>query len=208
VLLAEDNPINQEVALELLSAQGAQVDVADDGEVVLEHARAGHYDLVLMDVQMPRMDGLRAAEAIRRLPGWDGVPIIAMTASAFPEDRSDCLAAGMNDVLVKPVRPDALTQTLLRWSRPAAASPTAPPAPLPAPATDLPTAAQHAHLLALRRLLQSHDTEAADHLQRHAAQLQAALGDEGYAALAADVQGYDFGAALAHVDALLADAAR
>ena len=205
VLLAEDNPINQEVALELLTAQGARVAVADDGEAALQLARAGLYDLVLMDVQMPRMDGLRAAAAIRRLPGWGAVPIIAMTASAFPEDRSDCLASGMNDVLVKPVRPDTMTQTLLRWRhspKAAAAQARAMVPPLPA---EVPSAAQQAHLLALRGLLQSHDTEAADHLQRHAAQLRAALGDDGYAALAADVQAYDFSTALALVDALLAE---
>jgi hypothetical protein len=111
----------------------------------------------------------------------------------------------MNDVLVKPVRPDTMTQTLLRWrhslqAETAPARTKAPPLPM-----ELPPAVQQAQLQALRGLLQSHDTEAADHLQRHAAQLRLALGDEGYAALAADVQAYDFGAALSRVHALLAD---
>ncbi len=125
VLLAEDNPVNQEVAFELLSAQGAQVHVAHDGQEALQCASQGLYDLVLMDVQMPRLDGLRATIAIRQLPGWAQVPIIAMTASAFPEDRTDCLAAGMVDVLVKPVQPERLTQCLLQWTAAAAGHGTA-----------------------------------------------------------------------------------
>jgi PAS domain S-box-containing protein len=188
VLLAEDNPINQEVALELLSGQGAQVVLAGDGQEALQRARQAHYDLVLMDVQMPRLDGLRATAAIRQLPGWQRRPIIAMTASAFPEDRADCLAAGMDDVLVKPVDPEALTRCLLQWCRPAAA----------------PDAVRRC-LLALRGLLQSHDTEAADHLARHAPLLESALGPQ-LDALARDVQGFAFEAALARVDALLATA--
>ncbi|GCL63745.1 PAS domain S-box protein [Pseudaquabacterium pictum] len=186
VLLAEDNPINQEVALELLSGQGAQVALVGDGQEALQRARQSRYDVVLMDVQMPRLDGLRAAAAIRQLPGWQRVPIIAMTASAFAEDRVDCLAAGMDDVLVKPVDPEALTRCLLQWCRPAAE----------------PDAVRSC-LLALRGLLQSHDTEAADHLARHAPQLAAALGPQ-LDALARDVHGFAFEAALARVDALLA----
>jgi signal transduction histidine kinase/ActR/RegA family two-component response regulator len=207
VLLAEDNPINQEVALELLTVQGAQVDVADDGEQALQRARQSGYDLVLMDVQMPRLDGLRAAAAIRQLPGWARVPIIAMTASAFTEDRTECLAAGMDDVLVKPVEPEALTRCLLQWWA---------PAPAPAPALLVPVmpaaavvadtvqpAAVRASLLALRTLLQSHDTAAADHLAQHAPLLGVALGAQ-LAALAGEVQGFAFEAALARVDGLLA----
>jgi PAS domain S-box-containing protein len=201
VLLAEDNPVNQEVALELLSAQGARVDVADDGQMALQRASQSLYDLVLMDVQMPRLDGLRAAAAIRQLPGWARVPIVAMTASAFPEDRADCLAAGMDDVLVKPVEPAALTQCLLHWRQ--ASADAAPPAAVPAPAASQPAATLRENLQALRRLLQSHDTEAAEHLVRHDALLRAALGPQ-HAALAADVQGYAFAAALVRVDALLA----
>jgi PAS domain S-box-containing protein len=199
VLLAEDNPINQEVALDLLCAQGAQVTLADDGEAAVQCAREGRFDLVLMDVQMPRLDGLRAAAAIRQLPGWQTVPIIAMTASAFAEDRADCLAAGMDDVLVKPVEPEALTRSLLHWcgaGRPLPAAPVRAAAAVHGGLRD--------SLLALRRLLQSHDTEAADHLARHAPLLQAALGAGPLSALSAEVQGYAFEAALARVDQLLA----
>ena len=115
VLLAEDNPINQEVAASLLMAMGAQVDLADNGEVAVQKVREGHYDLILMDIQMPVMDGLRATAEIRKLPGRAEVPIIAMTANAFSEDRERCIAAGMNDHLAKPVEPLVLQRCLADW---------------------------------------------------------------------------------------------
>jgi PAS domain S-box-containing protein len=117
VLLAEDNPVNQEVALALLKNVGAHVEVASDGEEALTAATRSPFDIVLMDMQMPRMDGLEAARRIRRLPGGASVPIIAMTANAFTEDRQQCLAAGMNDHLSKPVDPEVLYGTMLRWYR-------------------------------------------------------------------------------------------
>ncbi len=114
VLLAEDNPVNQEIAHELLHSSGLVVEAADDGQRALELALSRHYDAILMDVQMPRMDGLAAARAIRERVGLR-VPIIAMTANAFGEDRAACLAAGMNDHVAKPVSPEVLYATLLRW---------------------------------------------------------------------------------------------
>ncbi|MBP7203269.1 MAG: DUF3365 domain-containing protein [Propionivibrio sp.] len=122
LLLAEDNDINCEVALELLHSVGLTVDVAADGRVALELARRQRYDLVLMDVQMPHLNGMEATRAIRALPGWQDVPILAMTANAFDEDRQAAELAGMNDHVAKPVDPDQLFALLVKWLPPAVPS--------------------------------------------------------------------------------------
>ena len=115
ILLAEDNRINQEVAVELLTEVGLKVDVANDGFEAVERARGGSYDLILMDMQMPGMDGLEATRAIRKVSVCATLPIVAMTANAFDEDRERCHAAGMNDFVAKPVDPEQMFATLLRW---------------------------------------------------------------------------------------------
>ena len=118
LLLVEDNEVNQMVAEEMLRLEGFVVDVASNGVEAIEQVTRCHYDAVLMDVQMPVMDGLEATRAIRQLPNGLQLPIIALTANAMLEDRQLCLDAGMNDYVSKPIAPDALALVLERWLEP------------------------------------------------------------------------------------------
>jgi len=115
ILLAEDNPINTEVVQQILHAAGLDVSVAENGRVALDKAGTETYDLILMDMQMPELDGIEATQAIRCLPAYAKTPILALTANAFAEDRRACLESGMNDVLTKPVEPAQLYEALVRW---------------------------------------------------------------------------------------------
>jgi CheY-like chemotaxis protein len=115
VLLAEDNPVNQEVLLSLLHAVGLEADIAADGRQAVDLARTGRHRLALMDMQMPVMGGLEAARAIRTLPHWQSRPIIALTANVFDDDRQACLDSGMDDFIAKPVDARLLYALLLRW---------------------------------------------------------------------------------------------
>ncbi len=118
ILLAEDNPINQKVALRMLQRWGCQVDAVENGQAAVDAVEREHYDIVLMDCQMPVMDGFEATDAIRTREEETGgrIPIVALTANAMSGDRERCIEAGMDDYLSKPIKPDPLLETLRRWS--------------------------------------------------------------------------------------------
>ena len=123
ILVVEDEPSNREVAEFLLLDAGLVPDLAADGREALDRVRNGPYSMILMDLQMPVMNGLDAARAIRQLPGMSRIPIVALTANVFDVDRKGSLAAGMNDYLGKPVLPEALHACVLNWLREAQRSP-------------------------------------------------------------------------------------
>jgi CheY-like chemotaxis protein/HPt (histidine-containing phosphotransfer) domain-containing protein len=215
VLLVEDDLTNREVALELLRGVGLETDIAADGQEAVAKAREAAYGLILMDVQMPVLDGLDATRAIRALPGCEDLPILGLTADAFHEDRARCLAAGMNDHIAKPVDPEALFQAMLRWlperDAPAAAAPeSGAAADLPViPGVDVVRGLRNlngrreAYLRLLRRFATSHRDDiarvrkacvegATDAARRHCHSLKGAAGALGISeveALAAELEG-------------------
>ena len=115
VLLAEDEPVNSEITSTLLQMAGLRVDVARDGLEAQTMAAQSRYDLILMDMQMPQVDGLEATRRIRQMPDGRAIPILALTANAFADDKARCLAAGMNDFVSKPTQADKLFEIVLRW---------------------------------------------------------------------------------------------
>ncbi|HVZ45643.1 MAG TPA: ATP-binding protein [Ramlibacter sp.] len=126
VLLVEDNDINQSVGRELLKDAGIDCEIASNGQEALDMLRSGGYDLVLMDMQMPVMDGLTATQELRKLPSCAKLPVVAMTANALLRDRERCLAAGMDDFVAKPIEPNELQRVLAKWlalGRPAVKAP-------------------------------------------------------------------------------------
>jgi len=168
ILLVDDNELNQQVGRELLQDAGFKVDVAEDGKVAVEMVRrslqttdgpaSSAYDLVLMDMQMPVMDGVTATQLLRQDPQLQDLPILAMTANARPEDRQRCLAAGMQDFVAKPIDPEGLWRTLAQWlpQRPNAGVVTAATARAPAmtsPPTELPNVPGLNTALGLQRVM-------------------------------------------------------
>ncbi|MEI7841765.1 MAG: response regulator [Gallionellaceae bacterium] len=156
ILVVEDNEINQQIAQELLEYAGFVVEIAIHGEVALEKVQLQNFDLVLMDMQMPVMDGLTATIAIRKIQRLSNLPIVAMTANAMQQDRERCLEAGMNDHLPKPIEPNHLWLMLRKWIKPRVAQ-TAPRSIVKTSAqskTTLPVGIAHLDMAAgLRRVL-------------------------------------------------------
>jgi PAS domain S-box-containing protein len=130
ILLAEDNPVNQEVAAAMLRKRGHDVDVVDNGRQAVEQVVRAHYDVVLMDIQMPELDGYQAADRIREIPSCRDLPIVALTAHVLANERERCLAHGMNAYLSKPFKAYELFAAAEGWGARA-------PAPAPPPPVDL-----------------------------------------------------------------------
>jgi two-component system sensor histidine kinase/response regulator len=120
ILVVEDNELNQEVALGLLESEGFEVEIANNGQEAVEMVTQNSYEIVLMDMQMPVMDGLTATKEIRKLEQFKDLPILAMTANAMDQDKEKCAEAGMNDHVAKPIDPDDLFNALLKWIKPKA----------------------------------------------------------------------------------------
>ncbi|MBW8831240.1 MAG: response regulator [Burkholderiales bacterium] len=126
ILLVEDNPLNQELARDLLTSAGIVLGIADNGQEALDRLDREPFDLVLMDCQMPVLDGFAATRLLRQQPQWRDLPVIAMTANAMVGDREKVLAAGMNDHIAKPIKVNEMLATLARWIRKAPSKPVAP----------------------------------------------------------------------------------
>ena len=214
ILLVEDNEVNREFALEVLSSAGLQVDLACNGAQAVTMVKCHTYDAVIMDWQMPVMDGIEATRTIRSDARYRDLPIIAMTANAMAGDREACLAAGMNDHIAKPIDIDELVMTLARWVRPqrAGAAPSAPaPAPVAFPAlAGVDTHAMHRRLhgnvqsfwqlaalfawnqtdtaASLRAMLEARDIDGAVRLLQQLQQMAADLGAGQLAGAAANLE--------------------
>ncbi len=196
VLLVEDCEINQMVARRMLENLGATVTIAENGRLAVE-ALDGNpddsFDLVLMDVQMPEMDGYTATRQIRRMNRFANLPIVAVTAYALPEDRQRCLDAGMNEHMAKPIKPGLLLQTVLPLLQRQAA-------PVMAPAAD--PVRLELLLTRLRQLLAEDDIEAVDYLGAHRAELMAGLSVGAFLQLEQAINHYEFAVALRYANAL------
>ena len=207
VLVAEDNAINRQLVVELLEQAGATVEVAANGaEAVekVESSAAGHFDVVLMDLQMPVMDGYDAARRIRLDPRHHALPIVAVSAHALVEDRERCQVLGMNGHVSKPIDPELMLATVAGFGKSAPRVVTTQTPPTPAtprrstepPAADGDTAAVRELLGRLRRLLQDGDTDAIDLWRDEAPRLRPLMPEHAANRIAAALQDYDFEAAL------------
>ena len=198
VLLVEDEPLNREIGTDLLSAAGLVVSTAEDGFAAIRHFQEERFDLIVMDVQMPGLDGLDTTRRIRSLPGGADIPIVALTANAFSEDRRRCLEAGMNDFLGKPVEPEALYAILGNYLGGEAGNGSNDDAEQPPALPPDPQA-----LAELAELLRTGDVDAMQRFDRLRRPLKAAW-PEPYEALRRAMEGFDYEAALSIVRQLLA----
>jgi CheY-like chemotaxis protein/HPt (histidine-containing phosphotransfer) domain-containing protein len=130
ILLAEDNPVNQQVASTMLTTRGHTVHVVDNGRQAVEAVSENPYDLVLMDVQMPELDGLAATIEIRNMPDTQDLPILAFTARVMPDERDQCIRAGMNGLVTKPIQPHELFAAVEGWTGPERAVASRPSGPV------------------------------------------------------------------------------
>ena len=156
ILVAEDNPVNQQVARRMLEKRGHSVEVVGNGREAVAAVKRGGYDVVLMDVQMPEMDGIAATHEIRRNPGYADLPIIAMTAHALQEERQDFLKAGMNDHIPKPFKPHELFSCVEGWGGGGGGT-----AEAPTPAEAVPDASPPVDLEGFRRTMREAGVEEA-----------------------------------------------
>ncbi|MDP1525315.1 MAG: response regulator [Rhodocyclaceae bacterium] len=214
ILLVEDNELNQEVAGEILTDAGFVVDIADNGQIAVEMVAKNAYDIVLMDMQMPVMDGVTATVEIRKDERFMNLPIVAMTANAMQQDKDRCLAAGMVDFVTKPIQPDELWTALRRWVKPKHAAPAVPPAPTfsgrvkieAKTASNVAVEVDPAKLreicTRLHTLLADNDSEAGDVLDDNAELLNAAFPKD-YRAIDSAIKGFDFEAALEKLQAAM-----
>ncbi|WP_428827293.1 response regulator [Azonexus sp. IMCC34842] len=201
ILLVEDDPINRDIGVDLLSLAGAEVITAEDGLAAVERCQQQRFDLILMDIQMPRLDGLDATRQIRALPGCQSTPIVALTANAFVEDKNRCLEAGMNDFLAKPVKTEALAAILRKYlKRGPAERPESPAAATETP-PDLSLLATE--LEALIPLLMTGDVEASRKFSALKQPLRAAFPGE-FSALQRAIAAFHYEQALTIVDSLFA----
>ncbi len=218
ILLVEDNDLNQEVASEILTDAGFVVEVADNGQIAVDMVGKSAYDIVLMDMQMPVMDGVTATIEIRKNPAFEALPIVAMTANAMQQDKDKCLAAGMVDFITKPIQPDELWATLGRWIKPKHA-PVKADAVSPAPTfvgktkiaaksasnaatTEVDPAKLKEVCTRLATLLADDDSEAGDVLDDNADLLNSAFPQD-YRAIDTAIKGFDFEAALQKLQAAM-----
>jgi PAS domain S-box-containing protein len=196
VLLAEDNEVNREVAVSMLGGVGLVVDTAENGMVAVQKVQQHAYALVLMDMQMPEMDGLDATRAIRAMPAYAALPIVALTANVYEQDRRKCLDAGMNDFIAKPVIPEELYAKVLRWlSRGQPQTAAVQPEVVEAPLTDAQRARSRRIVAQVRDLLAAGNAHAVVVVQQEQPALRAQLGRR-YDEFALCLERFDFERAL------------